>query len=71
MSAHWKYQAHGEKQVVNANNETHTYMYMEQLMSFPADVQDRIIEEISHLPQCNSDAIAKVIANHSIKSSKP
>jgi len=50
MSATWKYQARRLKQMIDSNNETQAHLYMEHLLLFPVDIQDRIIEEISHLP---------------------
>ena len=53
-------------QVIDANTEVQAYVYLEQLLLFPADIQDKIIEEISLLPHCNRDAIAGVIGNYSV-----
>ena len=67
MSATWKYQARHLKQLIDANNETQAHLYMEQLLLFPLDIQDRIIEDISHLPRCNSDAVANILGHYSIQ----
>ena len=70
MSATWKYQASRLKQMVDANNDTQAHLYMEQLLLFPVDIQDRIIEDISNLPQCNSNAIANILGHYSIQELK-
>jgi hypothetical protein len=66
MSATWKYQARRLKKMIDSNNETQAHLYMEHLLLFPVDIQDRIIEEISHLPHCTSDAIANILGHYSI-----
>lgn len=66
MSATWKYQARRLKQMIDSNNETQAHLYMEHLLLFPVDIQDRIIEEISHLPHCTSDAVANILGHYSI-----
>jgi len=52
--------------MINANNETQAHIYLEQLLLFPVDIQDKIIEEISHLRSCSSDAVANIIGHYSI-----
>jgi len=52
--------------MIDANNETQAHIYLEQLLLFPVDVQDKIIEEISHLRNCSSDAVANIIGQHSM-----
>lgn len=66
MSATWKHQARCLKKMIDANNETQAHMYLEQLLLFPVNIQDRIIEDISHLSNCNSDAVAAIIGHYSI-----
>ncbi len=70
MSATWKYQARHLKKMIDANNETQAHLYMERLLLFPVDIQDRIIEDISHLPHCNSDSVANILGNYSIQELK-
>lgn len=70
MSAMWKYQARRLKQLIDSNNETQAHLYMERLMLFPVDVQDRIIEDISHLSHCSSDAVATILGHYSIQELK-
>jgi len=52
--------------MIDANNDTQAHLYLEQLLLFPVDIQDRIIEEISHLSNCNSDSIANILGHYSI-----
>ncbi len=66
MSAIFRYQAQCLSQMIDANNETQAHIYLEQLLLFPVDVQDKIIEEISHLGNCSSDAVASILGNYSI-----
>ncbi|MEY8212942.1 MAG: hypothetical protein RPR97_00525 [Colwellia sp.] len=66
MSAIWKYQARRLKKMIDSNNETQAHLYMEQLLLFPVDIQDQIIEEISHLPHCSSAAVANILGHYSI-----
>lgn len=68
MASSWQYQAQRLKQMIDANNITHAHLYMEQLMLFPVDVQDKIIEDISQLPYCNSEAIAQILGQYSMMS---
>ena len=67
MSTTWKCHARRLNQMIDANNETQAHIYLEQLMLFPVDIQDRIIEEISQLANCNSDAIAGILSHYSIQ----
>ena len=53
-------------EMISHNNETEAHLYLEQLMLFPVDIQDKIIEEISNLGQCNSDAVANIIGRYSM-----
>lgn len=66
MSAIWKNHAMHLANMINCNNETQAHLYLEQLMLFPVDVQDKIIEEISNLRHCNSDAVADIIGRYSM-----
>jgi len=65
MDAISKYETQKINQLIDTNNEIQAYIYLENLLLFPLDVQDKIIEEISQLPQCNSAAIANIIGNYS------
>jgi len=66
MSTPWTCQARCLKKMIDSNNETQAHMYLEQLLLFPVDIQDKIIEEISHLRNCTNDAVASIIGNYSI-----
>ncbi|HCM46627.1 MAG TPA: hypothetical protein DIS98_03700 [Colwellia sp.] len=66
MSTTWKYQARRLKQMIDSNNETQAHLFMERLMLFPVDIQDRIIEDISDLNHCSSDAVASILSHYSI-----
>ena len=52
--------------MINANNDTQAHLYLEQLLLLPVDIQDKIIEDISHLNNCNSSAIANIIGHYSM-----
>ncbi|WP_448565377.1 hypothetical protein [Thalassotalea ganghwensis] len=66
MSAMWKNHASRLQEMLKDNNMTQAHLYLEQLMLFPVDIQDKIIEDISHLSHCNSDAIANVIHRYTM-----
>lgn len=66
MSAIWKNHAMRLANMINCNNETQAHLYLEQLMLFPVDVQDKIIEEISSLTRCNNEAVADIIGRYSM-----
>ncbi len=66
MNAIWNSHAENLSKYLDCNNETQAHLYLEQLMLFPVDIQDKIIEEISNLGQCNKEAIANVINHYSI-----
>ncbi len=66
MSAIWKNHANRLAEFINNNNETQAHLYLEQLMLFPVDIQDKIIEDISRLNHCNVDAISSIISNYTM-----
>jgi hypothetical protein len=66
MSTIWQHQARRLNQMINANNETQAHIYLEQLLLFPVDIQDKIIEDISNLAHCNSGAVANIIGRYSV-----
>ncbi|GAA0822190.1 hypothetical protein GCM10009111_30110 [Colwellia asteriadis] len=65
MSAIQKCQTQYLMQIINANNEAQAHIYLEQILLFPIDTQDKIIDEISRLPQCNSNSVAAIIGRYS------
>jgi len=66
MSVLWKNHAVKLSKYVKENNDTQAHLYLEQLMLFPVDIQDKIIEEISQLPHCSNDAVASIIHQYSM-----
>lgn len=66
MSSVWINHARHIKEMINKNNETQAHLYLEQLLLFPVNIQDQIIDEISYLRQCNDEAIASIINKHTI-----
>ena len=62
MSAIWKNHAIKLTDMIKDNNETQAHLYLEQLMLIPVNIQDAIIEEISHLEHCHSEAVAGIIS---------
>ena len=66
MSAMWKNHASRLQEMLKDNNMTQAHLYLEQLMLFPVDIQDKIIEDISHLSHCNSDAVANIIHRYTM-----
>jgi len=66
MSALFRYQAKCLNEMMNARDEAQAHLYLEQLLLLPVDVQDKIIEDISQLKNCNSDAVANIIGHYSI-----
>ncbi|GAA6173657.1 hypothetical protein NBRC116592_33270 [Colwellia sp. KU-HH00111] len=66
MSTLFKDQARCLGQMIDANNEAQAHLYLEQLLLLPVDVQDDIIEDVSQLKNCNSEAIATIIGHHTM-----
>lgn len=66
MSEAFRKQAQRLNTMIDANNATQAHMYLEQLMLFPVDIQDKIIDEISQLGNCDSNAVASVISRYSM-----
>jgi len=44
-----------ENSIINAQ------LYFAQLLQFPNDIQDNIIDDISNLPHCTDDAITAIL----------
>jgi hypothetical protein len=66
MDVIWKSHATKLMEYINSNQETQAHLFLEQLMLFPFDVQDKIIEDISQLKRCSSDSVAKIIHHYSM-----
>ena len=52
--------------LINENQETQMHFYLEQLMLFPVDIQDKIIEEISSATLCTNEAIVNIITHYTM-----
>jgi len=70
MSSIWRNHASRLAEFINNNNEVQAHLYLEQLMLFPLDIQDKIIDDISHLSHCTNDAIANIIGHYSVSEVK-
>jgi len=66
MSAAFRNQARCLNKMIDAKDETQARMYLEQLLLLPVGVQDRIIEDISQLNNCNNDCVADIIGRYSM-----
>ncbi len=66
MSEAFRKQAQRLNRMIDANNATQAHLYLEQLMLFPVDIQDKIIDEISQLGSCNSNAVASITSRYSM-----
>ena len=66
MSVIWKNHANHLTKLIDNNNETQAHLYLEQLLLFPVDIQDKIIEDISQLSHCNNDAVSGIINHYSM-----
>ena len=66
MASVWTNHARHLADLVNNNKDTQAHLYLEQLLLFPVDIQDRIIEDISRLERCTNEAVAEIIQQHSI-----
>ena len=66
MNLIWKTHALQLANMIKENHETQAHLYLEQLMLLPVDIQDKIIEDISNLAHCRSDAIAEIISHYTM-----
>jgi len=66
MSVIWSNHASHLAKFISDKNETQAHLYLEQLMLFPVDIQDRIIEDISQLSHCSNDAVSSIISHYSM-----
>ncbi|MDP7591991.1 MAG: hypothetical protein QF552_04715 [Litorilituus sp.] len=66
MSAIFKGKTQPLNQMVDINNQAQAYLYLEQLLLLPVDIQDRIFEDISQLNNCNSDCVTDIISHYSM-----
>jgi hypothetical protein len=47
--------------LVNEQKETQLHHYLGEIMVFPLEIQDKIIEEISMLPLCTKGAVTDIL----------
>ena len=66
MSAMWKNHANKLCEFMNGKNETQAHLYLEQLLLFPVDIQDKIIDDISRLQHCDKEAVANILGKYSM-----
>lgn len=66
MSSIFKSNNQQLNKIIDANKDIQTHIFLEQLLLLPIDLQDKVIDEISLLGNCNSHAIAKIIGKYSI-----
>ncbi len=56
--------------LVNHNKDLEAHLYLEQLMLFPVNIQDKIIEDISVLPHCSNEEVAKILTRYTMSDMK-
>lgn len=66
MSEAFRKEAQRLNRMIDSNNAIQAHIYFEQLMLFPVDIQDKIIDEISQLGNCKSEAIASIIKRYTM-----
>ncbi len=62
MSSIWEHHAKHLGELVNAKDELQAHLFLEQLMLFPVDIQDKIISEISSMSSCKTEDISLIIS---------
>lgn len=66
MSVIWAEHANHLLHLISQRKDTQAHLYLEQVMLFPVDIQDKIIEDISTAPRCTEEAIAKIITHYTM-----
>ena len=66
MSVIWRNHASRLMDYASNNKEVQAHLYLEQLMLFPVDIQDKIINDISHLAHCNCEAVSNIISQYTM-----
>ena len=61
MKSTWSNNVDNIFNFIDIIQDTPARVTLEQLMLFPVDIQDKIIEDISLLPLCTNEAVAKII----------
>ncbi|MDN3651204.1 hypothetical protein QWY77_00180 [Thalassotalea ponticola] len=65
MASVWRHHAKHLQHLLADKDELQAHLYLEQLMLFPVDIQDQIINDIANLPTCSSKDIAEIITFYS------
>ncbi|WP_076419677.1 hypothetical protein [Colwellia sp. UCD-KL20] len=60
MSSIWIYNSDDFLNLINDQK------YLQRLLSFPVDIQDKIIEDISNAPLCTKEEIAKILTYYAM-----
>ena len=68
MGSIWEHHAKHLGELLSNRDDLQAHLYLEQLMLFPVDIQDKIINEISNLAKCETDSIAEIISFYSYRS---
>ena len=66
MSALWNCHSMRLISLINNNNETQAHLYLEQVMLLPLNIQDEIIEKISRLQHCSTEAVSEIISEYTL-----
>lgn len=61
MKSTWSNNVDGIFNFIDINQGSPVRVTIDQLMLFPAEIQDKIIEDISLLPLCTKEAVTKII----------
>ncbi|TLU66323.1 hypothetical protein FE810_06420 [Thalassotalea litorea] len=67
MGSVWRHHAEHLANLITEKDELKAHLYLEQLMLFPVDIQDKIIEDIAKLPRCSTDDIAEIISYYTTR----
>lgn len=66
MSAIWQNHADHLIMLLDNNREIQAHLYLEKLLLFPVDIQDKIIDEVSRLSNCNTESVAAIINRYTM-----
>lgn len=66
MNGLWSEHANHLLKLINSHKDTQAHLYLEQLMLFPVDIQDKIIEDISISPICDKETIANILTYYTM-----
>ncbi|WP_371379115.1 hypothetical protein [Thalassotalea aquiviva] len=62
MESIWQHHAEHLGELVNAKDELQAHLFLEQLMLFPVDIQDKIINDIASLGKCKTEDIEEILS---------